>query len=62
MLRRTNEVLWTHIPSNMFVTCFYGILDPESGGLVFANAGHTPPCCLSRNGVTDLRATGMPLV
>ncbi len=61
VLRRTNEVLWTHIPSNMFVTCFYGILNPESGKLVFANAGHNPPCCLSRNEVTDLRATGMPL-
>jgi serine phosphatase RsbU (regulator of sigma subunit) len=45
----------------MFVTCFYGILNPESGRLVFANAGHNPPCCLSRNEVTDLRATGMPL-
>jgi serine phosphatase RsbU (regulator of sigma subunit)/ketosteroid isomerase-like protein len=61
VLRRTNEVLWTHIPPNMFVTCFYGILDPESGSLVFANAGHNPPCCLSRSEVTDLRATGMPL-
>ena len=45
----------------MFVTCFYGILYPTNGRLVFANAGHNPPCRLNRNGVTDLRATGMPL-
>ena len=61
VLRQANEVLWTHIPPNMFVTCFYGILDPTSGRLVFANAGHNPPCCLNRDRVTDLRATGMPL-
>jgi serine phosphatase RsbU (regulator of sigma subunit) len=61
VLRQTNEVLCTHIPRNMFVTCFYGILDPRSGRLIFANAGHNPPCCLDRSGVADLRATGMPL-
>jgi serine phosphatase RsbU (regulator of sigma subunit)/predicted ester cyclase len=61
VLRQANEVLWTYIPPNMFVTCFYGILDPTSGRLVFANAGHNPPCCLTRDRVTDLRATGMPL-
>jgi serine phosphatase RsbU (regulator of sigma subunit) len=61
VLRQTNEVLCTHIPRNMFVTCFYGILDPRSGRLIFANAGHNPPSCLDRSGVTDLWATGMPL-
>jgi len=30
VLRQTNEVLCTHIPRNMFVTCFYGILIPEA--------------------------------
>ena len=31
MLGRVNEALCTSIPDNMFVTCFYAILDPESG-------------------------------
>jgi serine phosphatase RsbU (regulator of sigma subunit)/predicted ester cyclase len=61
VLRQANEVLWTYIPPNMFVTCFYGILDPTSGRLVFANAGHNPPCRLNQDMVTDLLATGMPL-
>src|SRR5215210_4486759 len=30
VLSRVNETSLTRIPQNMFVTCFYGILDPES--------------------------------
>src|SRR5215211_4929622 len=40
MLQGVNEVLFPNIPSNMFVTCFYAILDPKSGHLLYANAGH----------------------
>jgi serine phosphatase RsbU (regulator of sigma subunit) len=45
MLTEANEVLCTHIPPNMFVTCFFAILDPENGRLSYASAGHTLPCC-----------------
>jgi serine phosphatase RsbU (regulator of sigma subunit) len=61
MLRGVNEVLFPNIPSNMFVTCFYAILDPKSGRLSYANAGHDLPY-LHRNGDTEeLTARGMPL-
>jgi predicted ester cyclase len=61
MLQRVNEVLFPNIPTNMFVTCFYAILDPNSGRLVYANAGHDLPY-LHRNGdAEELRARGMPL-
>jgi serine phosphatase RsbU (regulator of sigma subunit)/predicted ester cyclase len=61
VLERVNETLVTRIPSNMFVTCFYAILDPESGNLTYANAGHDLPY-LRRNGeAEELRARGMPL-
>src|SRR5215211_5250669 len=33
VLRRVNDPLATDIPPNMFVTCFYAILDPKSGSL-----------------------------
>src|ERR687889_2788358 len=60
-LSQVNEVLWTYIPTNMFVTCFYGILNPESGRFTYANAGHNPPLRKHGGKLTDLRATGMPL-
>jgi predicted ester cyclase len=61
VLERVNEALLVRIPSNMFVTCFYAILDPESASLRYANAGHDLPY-LHRNGrAEELRARGMPL-
>jgi serine phosphatase RsbU (regulator of sigma subunit)/predicted ester cyclase len=61
MLQGINEVLFPNIPSNMFVTCFYAILEPKSGRLSYANAGHDLPY-LHRNGdAEELRARGMPL-
>ena len=61
VLRRVNDPLVTDIPANMFVTCFYTILDPKSASLSYANAGHDLPY-LHRNGdAEELRATGMPL-
>src|SRR5919202_5107024 len=43
ILQRVNEALFPYIPPNMFVTCFYGVLEPESGRFTYANAGHDLP-------------------
>jgi serine phosphatase RsbU (regulator of sigma subunit) len=63
VLSRVNETLFTRIPANMFVTCFYCILDPKSGSLSYANAGHDLPYVLRSSGgeCEELRARGMPL-
>jgi predicted ester cyclase len=62
VLGKVNDSLVSDIPANMFVTCFYAILDPKSGHLVYANAGHDMPYLHRRNGDTEeLRARGMPL-
>jgi anti-sigma regulatory factor (Ser/Thr protein kinase) len=45
----------------MFVTCLYAVLDPASGRIRYANAGHNVPYVSTEGGVTELRATGMPL-
>jgi len=62
VLTRVNDTLLARIPANMFVTCFYAVLDPKKGNLRYANAGHDLPY-LRRNGgeVEELRARGMPL-
>src|SRR5215203_2809698 len=62
VLAQVNETLVARTPSNMFVTCFYAILDPESGTLRYANAGHDLPYLRRVGGeAEELRARGMPL-
>jgi len=62
VLRRVNDPLVMDIPPNMFVTCFYAILDPRSGRLLYANAGHDLPYLHHGDGdAEELSARGMPL-
>jgi len=61
VLERTNSVLVQEIPPKMFVTCFYALLNPATGHLRYANAGHDVPYRYTAEGVVELRATGMPL-
>jgi anti-sigma regulatory factor (Ser/Thr protein kinase) len=61
ILRRANDQLSPDIPPKMFVTCLYILLDPATGDLTLANAGHNLPIWSSKDGVQELRATGMPL-
>src|ERR671920_273201 len=62
VLAQVNETLLARIPLNMFVTCFYAILEPKSGHLLYANAGHDLPYLWHGGGdAEELRARGMPL-
>ena len=61
VLERVNDHLCPDMPEKMFVTCLYGVLDPASGLLRFANAGHDVPYVKTADGVEELRARGMPL-
>jgi serine phosphatase RsbU (regulator of sigma subunit)/anti-sigma regulatory factor (Ser/Thr protein kinase) len=62
VLERVNELLCPDMPEKMFVTCFYAVLERETGRLSFANAGHDVPYLGTPDGeVTELRARGMPL-
>ncbi|UCC62804.1 MAG: SpoIIE family protein phosphatase [Anaerolineae bacterium] len=60
----TNRRILTDARAYLFVTAFYGILDPVTGLLTYCNAGHNPPYLLHRQdggAVTMLRGTGMAL-
>ena len=60
-LALANEALFARIPPNMFVTCFYAILDPKNATLTYANAGHDLPYLHRKGDAEELRARGMPL-
>jgi serine phosphatase RsbU (regulator of sigma subunit) len=61
VLSRVNETLVARIPPNMFVTCFYAVLEPKSASLSYANAGHDLPYLWHSSECEELRARGMPL-
>ena len=61
ILARANALLEPEMPARMFVTCLFAILEPETGRIVMANAGHNLPYIRTNDGVVELRATGMPL-
>jgi serine phosphatase RsbU (regulator of sigma subunit) len=61
VLAHVNDLLCADIPAHMFVTCLALVLDPASGRLDFANAGHDVPYVRTAGGVAELRARGMPL-
>jgi serine phosphatase RsbU (regulator of sigma subunit) len=61
VLARANDLMAAEMPPNMFVTCLYAVLNPKTGHLRYANAGHNVPYLRSDDGVCELRARGMPL-
>ena len=60
-LAYANQRLFQDIPPQMFVTCLYAVLDPASGQVRLANAGHNLPYLAGGASVSEVRATGMPL-
>lgn len=61
VLARANDLIVPDIPPKMFITCFYAILNPKTGLLQYANAGHDVPYVRRGNSFLELRARGMPL-
>jgi len=64
VLYATNERILKDTRANLFVTAFYGILDPQAGTLTYANAGHNPPLLVRSHNDTEielLTRTGLPI-
>jgi DNA-binding NarL/FixJ family response regulator len=59
-----NDRILTDTRGSMYVTVFFGVLEPDTGRLRYVNAGHNPPLLLSRlkgKPVDRLGTTGMAL-
>lgn len=62
LVERLNRVTSTCCPGNRFITLFYCLIDPASGGIHYVNAGHNPPLILRRLGKAErLETGGLPL-
>jgi serine phosphatase RsbU (regulator of sigma subunit) len=61
VLARVNNLLYVDTPERLFVTCFYAMLEPGSGHMRYANAGHHPPYHRRGSEVVELTASGRPL-
>jgi serine phosphatase RsbU (regulator of sigma subunit)/tetratricopeptide (TPR) repeat protein len=63
-LDAVNQRVLAETDTGMFATVFYGILNPETGNLEYANAGHDPPLFLradTAQAVQALTGDGMAL-
>ena len=64
VLHATNQRMLSDARAQMFITAFYGVLDLETGRLIYSNAGHHPPMLIRKNapmGLQRLNPNGMAL-
>jgi sigma-B regulation protein RsbU (phosphoserine phosphatase) len=57
---RLNRILLDSMDASRFVTAFYGLLEPASGAIGFANCGHNPPLLLRAGGAREMLPSGGP--
>jgi len=62
-LALTNRALCAENPLDLFVSVFYGVFDPASGALRYANGGHNPPYLRHADEeIESLRGQGGPVL
>jgi serine phosphatase RsbU (regulator of sigma subunit) len=64
VLSQVNRRIIEDTKSDLFVTLFYGVLDPRRGKLLYSNAGHCPPFAVhpeDQPAFIPLAKSGMPL-
>jgi len=62
-LSRVNDIVAERVTRGMFVTMFYGVLDPATGEVQYANAGHLAPIIRHTDGSLEAwdAPIGLPL-
>jgi len=62
-LERANDLILADARTDMFVTVFYAVLDPETSQITYVNAGHVPPLLYQceAGSIARLRAPGIAL-
>jgi len=64
VLQATNQRMLSDARARMFITTFYGVLEPHLGRLIYCNAGHHPPLLFTnqkQSNLHKLAPTGMAL-
>jgi sigma-B regulation protein RsbU (phosphoserine phosphatase) len=64
VISEANHRITQDTHEGLFITAFYGVLDPKNGTLVYCNAGHNPPFLFQAQDNMEVRTltrTGVPL-
>ncbi len=61
-MTRLNKATCAKCPSNRFITFFFCVLDPATGEMAFANAGHNPPVVMRASGESEMLEGGGPVL
>ena len=62
VMGRVNRLIFEASEGDRFITCFYGLIDPDHRRLLYINAGHNPPLLLRADGSSEmLDQAGLPL-
>ena len=57
ILTTNRYIATTHAGSSMFASVFFGLLDTDTGELIYVNAGHEAPMIFRQNGEVELLDT-----
>ncbi|HTX34830.1 MAG TPA: SpoIIE family protein phosphatase [Bryobacteraceae bacterium] len=61
-MTRLNKATCAKCPSNRFITFFFSVLDPATGQVAYANAGHNPPIVVRSSGEATMLEGGGPVL
>jgi serine phosphatase RsbU (regulator of sigma subunit) len=62
LVSRLNHSTKANTPDNKFITGFFAAIDPVTGEMEYANAGHNPPVIARQNGKVELLTAGGPVL